>query len=76
MKFLLRKSFGIGALVTLLASPAMAQSYYGGTPGYSAPYHRIERWQNERHEAMWRAHERHQAWWHETHHYDPRPWGY
>ena len=66
MKSLLRKSIGVGAVLTLLAGPALAQPYYGGQPGY-APHHEYS-W-HQRREAMWRAHERHEAWWHATHGY-------
>ena len=88
MKSLLHKSFGLGAVLTLLAGPALAQPYYEGghygAPGYSVPY-RNDGWQHERHEAMWRAHERHEAWWHSPHGYGyhrggdddhPYRWGY
>lgn len=67
MKSLLRKSFGLGAVLALLAGPALAQPYYGSAPGYAAPYHEDGGWYREHREAMWRAHERHEAWWHATH---------
>jgi hypothetical protein len=72
MTSLLRKSFGLGAVLALLAGPALAQPYYNGgqyrAPGYGAPYY-DGGWQRERQEAMWRAHERREAWWHATHDY-------
>ena len=66
MKSLIRKSFGLGAVLALLASPALAQPYYSGAPAYAAPYHQND-WQREHREAMWRAHERHEAWLRATH---------
>ncbi len=68
MKSLLRKSIGLGAVLTLLAGPALAQPYYAGPPGYYAPHHEIYR-EHEHQMAMWRAHERHEAWWHAAHGY-------
>jgi hypothetical protein len=72
MTSLLRKSFGLGAVLALLAGPALAQPYYDGghygPPAYSTPYHN-DGWWHERQEAMWRAHERHEAWWRATHGY-------
>jgi hypothetical protein len=77
MKSLVRKSLGLGAVLALLAGPALAQPYYNGAPAYDAPYHG-ESWHREHREAMWRAHER---WWHQTHDYGyrhdgGRPGGY
>ena len=73
MNSLLRKSFGLGAILSLLAGPALAQPYYGGgyngAPGYASPYHEDDGWWHERREAMWRAHEQREAYWHEAHGY-------
>lgn len=66
MKSLLRKSFGLGAVLALLAGPALAQPYYGGSPAYGAPHYESGWWRHERHEAMWRAYEQHDARWHAT----------
>jgi hypothetical protein len=66
MKPLIRKSFGLGAVLALLAGPALAQPYYNSAPAYAAPYHG-DSWYREHREAMWRAHERHEAWLHATH---------
>lgn len=72
MKSLLRKSMGLGAVLTLLAGPALAQPYYDGghygPPAYTAPHH-DGCWAHERREAMWRAHERQEAWWRASHGY-------
>lgn len=80
MNSLLRKSFGLGAVLALLAGPALAQPYYDSAPGYAAPYHEDGGWHREHREAMWRAHERYEAWWHATHdhryYHDDGRWGY
>ena len=68
MKSLLRKSIGFGAVLTLLAGPALAQPYYGGPSGNYAPHHQTY-WEHEHRVAMWRAHERHEARRHATHGY-------
>lgn len=73
MKSLLRRSLGLGAMLTLLAGPALAENfYYSSYPNHA--------WQREHQAAVWRAHERHEAWWH-AHHgygyaYHPGRWGY
>ena len=59
MSLLSRKILGLGAALALLASPALAQPYYGygnDTPRYAAPPPHGY-WWHERRQAEWRAHE-------------------
>lgn len=61
----LRKILGLGAVMAVLAGPALAQPYYGYDHGYD---HHDDGWyRHEQHEAWWRARERHEAWRHATH---------
>jgi hypothetical protein len=60
----LPKIFGLGAVLSLLAGPALAQEYGSdGGYGYAPPCHSW--YGHEQREAAWHEHEWHEHEWHE-----------